>query len=51
MGAVGVYNSSHLQRHIRDMTVGMTHAHISWEINGPAYGRVALGLETDNPLI
>lgn len=51
MGASGIYASNHLQRHIRDMTVGMTHAHISWEINGPAYGRVALGLETDNPLI
>lgn len=50
-GASAVYNSSHLQRHIRDITVGMTHAHVSWEINGPAYGRVALGMETDNPLI
>ena len=51
MGAAGIYGSNHLQRHIRDMTVGMTHAHISWQINAPAYGRVALGLETDNPLI
>lgn len=51
MGASGVYSSNHLQRHIRDITAGATHAHISWEINGPAWGRIALGLETDSKLI
>jgi len=51
MGASAIFNAGHLQRHIRDITAGSTHAHISWEINGPAHGRVALGLETDNPLI
>ena len=51
MGASGMFNASALQRPIRDLTAGATHAHISWEINGPAHGRVALGLETDNPLI
>jgi 3-hydroxy-9,10-secoandrosta-1,3,5(10)-triene-9,17-dione monooxygenase len=51
MGASGIFASGQLQRHIRDLTAGATHAHVSWEINGPAYGRVALGLETDNKLI
>jgi 3-hydroxy-9,10-secoandrosta-1,3,5(10)-triene-9,17-dione monooxygenase len=51
MGAGAISDTGHLQRAIRDLTAGMTHAHISWEINGPAHGRVALGLETDNPLI
>jgi 3-hydroxy-9,10-secoandrosta-1,3,5(10)-triene-9,17-dione monooxygenase len=50
-GAGALYSSGHLQRHVRDVASGLTHAHVSWEINAPAYGRVALGLETDNPLI
>lgn len=51
MGASGMFDTSPLQQPIRDLTAGATHAHVSWEINGPAHGRVALGLETDNPLI
>jgi 3-hydroxy-9,10-secoandrosta-1,3,5(10)-triene-9,17-dione monooxygenase len=50
-GAGALYSSGHLQRHVRDVASGLTHAHVSWEINAPAYGRVALGLETDNPSI
>ena len=51
MGASAMTSAGPLQRPMRDLTAGLTHAHISWEINGPAHGRVALGLETDNPLI
>ncbi|MEK9662059.1 MAG: acyl-CoA dehydrogenase family protein [Alphaproteobacteria bacterium] len=51
LGASGMFNTSPLQQPIRDLTAGATHAHVSWEINGPAHGRVALGLETDNKLI
>lgn len=51
MGASSMFEASPLQRPMRDLTAGATHAHVSWEINGPAHGRVALGLETDNPLI
>ncbi len=51
MGASAMASAGPLQRSMRDLTAGLNHAHISWEINGPAHGRVALGLETDNPLI
>ena len=51
MGASAMTSAGPLQRPMRDLTAGLTHAHISSEINGPAHGRVALGLETDNPLI
>ena len=51
MCASAMTSAGPLQRPMRDLTAGLTHAHISWEINGPAHGRVALGLETDNPLI
>lgn len=51
MGASGIFASGQLQRHMRDLTAGATHAHVSWEINGTGWGRVALGNETDNPLL
>jgi 3-hydroxy-9,10-secoandrosta-1,3,5(10)-triene-9,17-dione monooxygenase len=51
MGASALVETGAFQRPIRDLTAGTTHAHVSWEINGPAHGRVTLGLETDNPII
>jgi 3-hydroxy-9,10-secoandrosta-1,3,5(10)-triene-9,17-dione monooxygenase len=38
------YLSNEMQRHFRDMHAAAGQIHISWDINGPEYGRVAVGL-------
>ncbi|MBF0279658.1 MAG: acyl-CoA dehydrogenase family protein [SAR324 cluster bacterium] len=49
VGGSAIYNSNPLQRHIRDMNVGLSHIGVSWDVNGTEFGRVALGLEPNNP--
>lgn len=50
-GANAIFNAHPLQRMIRDLDAGLTYAHVSWDVNGPAFGRVALGLPPENPNI
>ena len=49
MGSGSIFRRNAFQRMARDLDAGLTHAHVSWDINGPAFGRVALGLPPDNP--
>lgn len=49
MGSGSIFRRSPFQRMARDLDAGLTHAHVSWDINGPAFGRVALGLPPENP--
>ena len=44
-GASAVYKSNAMQRQLRDLQTGLTHAHISFDINGTAYGRAILGVD------
>ncbi|MBL6957374.1 MAG: acyl-CoA dehydrogenase [Rhodospirillales bacterium] len=48
-GGSGIYDKSPLQRQLRDLNAGMVHIGVSFDVNGVGYGRVALGLEPDNP--
>ncbi|MFC1664631.1 acyl-CoA dehydrogenase [Pseudomonadota bacterium] len=51
VGGSAVYSSHPLQRFLRDIQTGANHIGVSFDVNGSAYGRIALGLPSDNPII
>ena len=50
-GGGGLYDSNPLSRAFRDIHAGSAHITQTWDPNAVTYGRLALGLETDNPLL
>ncbi len=50
-GGGAIYAKNPLQRQFRDLHAGLGHIGVSNDANGVAYGRIALGLEADNPLV
>ncbi len=50
-GGGGIYDRNPLSRAFRDIHAGRAHITQTWEPNATTYGRVALGLESDNPLL
>ena len=50
-GGGGIYDSNPLSRAFRDIHAGSAHITQTWDPNAVTYGRLALGLETDNPLL
>jgi len=50
-GGAGIFATNPLQRRFRDMNAGLAHIGVSMAVNGVGHGRVALGLEPDNPIV
>ena len=50
-GGGGVYDRNPLSRAFRDIHAGAAHITQTWDPNAVTYGRLSLGLETDNPLL
>jgi 3-hydroxy-9,10-secoandrosta-1,3,5(10)-triene-9,17-dione monooxygenase len=50
-GASGLYESSHVPRAFRDAHAVKQHFSFNTDIAGTTYGRVALGLPSDNPTL
>jgi len=50
-GGGALYDDNPLSRAFRDVHAGCAHITQGWEANATTYGRVALGLESDNPLL
>jgi 3-hydroxy-9,10-secoandrosta-1,3,5(10)-triene-9,17-dione monooxygenase len=50
-GGSGLYDDNPLSRAFRDIHAGRAHITQNWEPNATTHGRVALGLESDNPLL
>ena len=50
-GGGGLYDGNPLSRAFRDVHAGRAHITQNWEANATTYGRAALGLEVDNPLL
>lgn len=48
-GGSANYLGNELQRRFRDIHAAAGQIHISWDINGPEFGRVAVGLAPNNP--
>lgn len=51
IGGSAVYSCHPLQRHLRDIQTGANHIGVSFDVNGSAYGRIALGLASNNTII
>lgn len=50
-GATANYLDNAMQRRFRDAHAAAAQIHLSWDINGPEFGRVALGLAPQNPML
>ncbi|MFO1350025.1 MAG: acyl-CoA dehydrogenase [Gammaproteobacteria bacterium] len=50
-GGRGIFDSNPIQRAFRDVHAASAHINNNWEIAATAYGRVALGLPPDNPML
>lgn len=50
-GASANYLDSDLQRQHRDVHAGAHQIHLSWDINGAEFGRIAAGLPPTNRLL
>ena len=50
-GGGGIYDRNPLSRVFRDIHAGTAHITQTWDPNAITYGRLSLGLETDNPLL
>ena len=50
-GGGALYSSNPLQRAFRDVHAAVAHIALNWEPAATAYGKVALGLPSDNPLL
>lgn len=50
-GASANYLDNMLQMRHRDVHAAKHQIHLSWDINGPEFGRVALGLPASNPIL
>jgi len=46
-GGTAIYDKNPLQRAFRDIHAANAHYMLSWDVNMPLYGRVALGLSPD----
>ena len=51
VGAAGLFDGNDMRRHHADIRAISVHYINSWDISGPIYGQVALGLEPTNPLV
>ena len=49
-GGVAIYERNPIQRAFRDAHAANAHYMLNWDVSGPVYGRVALGLPADAPL-
>lgn len=50
-GGSGLYDRNPLQRAFRDVHAGVTHISLVWDAQAALYGRIALGLPSNNSLI
>ncbi len=50
-GATANYLDNAMQRRFRDAHAAMAQIHLSWDINAPEFGRVALGLPPASPML
>ncbi len=50
-GGTANYLGNELQRRFRDIHAAAAQIHVSWDINGPEFGRVATGLAPANPYL
>ena len=50
-GGSAIHEQHPLQRALRDIHAASGHIGVSWDLNGTMYGRVALGLPADFPLL
>lgn len=50
-GATANYLDNAMQRRFRDAHAAAAQIHLSWDINGPEFGRVALGLAPQNAML
>ncbi len=50
-GGNAIYQSNPLQRAFRDIHAAVSHISLNWEPAAIGYGRHALGLPVDNPLL
>jgi len=48
-GGGGLYEAGSIQRHWRDVHAGAAQFGLQWDVWGPAYGRVQLGMESGMP--
>lgn len=48
-GGAALYLDNELQRRFRDVHAAAAQIHLSWDINGPEFGRVEAGLPPSNP--
>ena len=48
-GGTANYMGNELQRRFRDIHAAAGQIHISWDVNGPEFGRIATGLAPANP--
>lgn len=48
-GASANFLTNELQRRFRDIHAAAAQIHLSWDINGPEFGRIAVGLPATNP--
>ncbi len=51
LGGAGIFLGDDMQRKFRDIHSMSGHFALNWDISGTAFGRVALGLDPDTPLI
>lgn len=50
-GATANYLDNAMQRRFRDIHAAAAQIHLSWDINAPEFGRVAVGLPPANPIL
>ncbi len=50
-GATANYRDNILQLRHRDIHAARHQIHLSWDINGPEFGRIAIGLPPTNPIL
>jgi 3-hydroxy-9,10-secoandrosta-1,3,5(10)-triene-9,17-dione monooxygenase len=50
-GATANYLDNEMQRRFRDIHAAAAQIHLSWDINAPEFGRVAVGLPPANPIL
>jgi 3-hydroxy-9,10-secoandrosta-1,3,5(10)-triene-9,17-dione monooxygenase len=50
-GGRGFYDANPMQRAFRDVHTGAAHIALTWEVAAATYGKVAMGLPCDNPVI
>jgi 3-hydroxy-9,10-secoandrosta-1,3,5(10)-triene-9,17-dione monooxygenase len=50
-GATGLYDDQPLQRSFRDLHAANAHISMMWDAQATTYGRIALGLPSDNPTL